>query len=427
MPATRADRYSNVAIVLHWVIAACIVFQILLAWRMDDLKTPLGFALIQLHKSVGITILLLSLVRLGWRLANPPPREVGLNRWEATLSKITHLGFYGIMIGMPITGWIMVSASRISIPTVLFGVVPWPHVPGLAHLAEPAKSAWRAIGHEGHEWLAFGTYLLLLLHVAGALKHQVFDRESPILARMAPGAQPGRWFDPRLLMIGAGGLAVIALAELVKPPLPAQAPAPAAQPMTDDLPEAPPAAAAPAAAQAPEAATAETPKGLPLSAWSVDKGSSLAFATVWSGQAIEGQFERWSADITFSPDQLDKSKVKVSIDLTSARTGDAQRDASLAGPDWFDADAHGQAVFTATRFEKTGEDRYVAHGQLSLRGVSKVFDLPFRLKIDGDKARMSGVTSLDRTAFGVGQGEWQATDQIPAAVKVSVKLTATRK
>ena len=74
MPATRADRYSNVAIVLHWVIAAGIVFQILLAWRMDDLKTPLGFALIQLHKSVGITILLLSLVRLGWRLANPPPR-----------------------------------------------------------------------------------------------------------------------------------------------------------------------------------------------------------------------------------------------------------------------------------------------------------------------------------------------------------------
>jgi polyisoprenoid-binding protein YceI len=310
---------------------------------------------------------------------------------------------------------------------VLFGIVPWLHVPGLAYLAEPAKSVWRAIGHEGHEWLAFGTYLLLLLHVAGALKHQVFDRESPILARMAPGAQPGRWFDPRLLLIGAGGLAVIALAELVKPPLPAQAPAPATQPMTDDLPEAPPATAAPAAVQAPGAAATEAPKVQPLSAWSVDKGSSLAFATVWSGQAIEGQFERWTADISFSPDRLDKSKVKVAIDLTSARTGDAQRDASLAGPDWFDADAHGQAVFTATRFEKTGEDRYVAHGQLALRGVSKAFDLPFRLKIDGDKARMSGVTSLDRTAFGVGQGEWQATDQIPAAVKVSVKLTATRK
>ena len=422
MPVSRSDRYSNVAIILHWLIAAGIVFQIVLAWRMDDLKTPLGFALIQLHKSVGITILLLSLARLGWRLANPPPREIGLNRWEAVLSRITHLGFYGIMIGMPITGWIMVSASRINVPTLLYGVIPWPHAPGLAHLAEPAKSAWRAVGQEGHEWLAFMTYLLLLLHVGGALKHQIFDRESPILARMAPGAQPGRWLDPRLLLIGAGGLAVVVLAQFVKPPA-AHAPAPSAQPMTDDLPAASPQAAAPT----PEAAAPAAPEVQPLSAWSIDKGSSLAFATAWSGQAIEGRFERWNAEISFSPDQLDKSKVKVSIDLASVSTGDAQRDASLSGPDWFDAEGHAQAVFTATRFEKTGDDRYVAHGQLSLRGVSRALDLPFRLKIDGDKARMSGVTSLDRTAFGVGQGEWQATDQIPAAVKVSVKLTATRK
>src|SRR5205809_695017 len=67
------DRYSAVAIVLHWLIAAALIFQVLVAWRMHDLKTPLGFALTQLHKSVGITVLLLSLVRLGWRLANPPP------------------------------------------------------------------------------------------------------------------------------------------------------------------------------------------------------------------------------------------------------------------------------------------------------------------------------------------------------------------
>jgi polyisoprenoid-binding protein YceI len=69
----------------------------------------------------------------------------------------------------------------------------------------------------------------------------------------------------------------------------------------------------------------------------------------------------------------------------------------------------------------------VAHGKLTLRGVTKPADLPFRLKIDGDKARMSGVTSLDRTAFGVGQGEWKATDQIPAKVKVSVQIAATRR
>ena len=129
----------------------------------------------------------------------------------------------------------------------------------------------------------------------------------------------------------------------------------------------------------------------------------------------------------FSPEALDKSKVSVSIDLASAVSGDSQRDESLKGADWFDVASHAKATFTATKFEKTGADRYVAHGRLTLRGVSKPLRLPFRLQIEGDKARVSGVTSLDRTAFGVGQGEWTSTDQIPADVKVSVNLTAKRR
>ncbi|MEO8115209.1 MAG: YceI family protein, partial [Phenylobacterium sp.] len=73
-----------------------------------------------------------------------------------------------------------------------------------------------------------------------------------------------------------------------------------------------------------------------------------------------------------------------------------------------------------------GADRYVAHGTLDLRGAKKPLDLPFRLTITGDQARMSGSASLDRTAFGVGQGEWAATDQIPAKVAVRVELQARR-
>jgi len=135
--------------------------------------------------------------------------------------------------------------------------------------------------------------------------------------------------------------------------------------------------------------------------------------------------ERWGADIVFSPEALDRSKVTVTIDMTSAKTGDDQRDASLPSGDWFDAATHPKAVFTATRFEKAGADRYVAHGTLDLRGVKKPVDLPFRLKIVGDKAQASGETSLDRTLFGVGQGEFTATDQVPAKVAVRVQLNAT--
>ncbi|OYU68960.1 MAG: cytochrome B [Alphaproteobacteria bacterium PA2] len=420
-------RYAAIAIALHWVIAAGIIFQILLGWRMEDLKTPLGFALVQLHKSVGITILLLSLVRLGWRLANPPPPEPeGLKTWEVRLSKAVHLGFYVIMIGMPLTGWLLVSASRIEIPTLLFGVVPWPHVPGIADLAEPAKGVWRMIGGRGHGLLAFTSYLLVALHVAGALKHQLFDRETPILDRMAPGARAGNWFDLRLILIALGGLGVIAAAGLVQPRLPASAPLPPA--VEDDAVEPP---ASPVAAPAPESAAVaptvvEAPPAIART-WVVGKGSSLGFTTSWGGEAIAGRFEKFDADIVFGPDALKDSKVKVAIDLSSAVTGDAQRDQSLPAADWFDAATHPTAIFTASRFEKTGEGRFIAHGKLSLRGVTQPLDLPFRLRIEGDRAHMSGVTTIDRTVFGVGQGEWKATDQIPARVKVSVQLTATAK
>jgi len=112
--------------------------------------------------------------------------------------------------------------------------------------------------------------------------------------------------------------------------------------------------------------------------------------------------------------------------MSSARSGDEQRDSSLPGMDWFDTAAHPKATFTATRFEKTGEGRFVARGTLTLRGVSRPLNMPFRLKIDGDRAEVRGVTSLDRTNFGVGQGEWANTDQIPAKVTLRITLKARR-
>ena len=423
----QRSRYSAVAIVLHWLIAAAIVFQVIIAWRMGGGRTPEGFALVQLHKSIGITVLLLSLARLAWRLTHrPPPPPAGMAAWEKALAKVAHVGLYVIMIGLPITGWIMVSASRIQVPTLLYGAVPWPHLPGLAHLAEPAKSAWHAFGETGHEVLAWGAYLLVALHVAGALKHQLFSKDEPVLAHMAPGTKPGAWFDPRLIGIVVAALAVIGAGYAVRPAPPASKPLPPPPPVVEEAPVETPPAAAPVAVET--APAAETPaEAAAPSAWKVSAGSTLGFATAWGGSAIEGRFDRWTADILFSPEALDKSKVSVSIDLASAVSGDSQRDESMQGADWFDVASHAKATFTASRFEKTGENRYVAYGTLTLRGVSKPQRLPFTLKIEGDKARVSGVTTLDRTAFGVGQGEWKSTDQIPAEVKVSVELTATRR
>ena len=183
-----------------------------------------------------------------------------------------------------------------------------------------------------------------------------------------------------------------------------------------------PAAAATAAVASAPAAPAPVASG-PL-VWKVAQGSAINFQTTWSGDKVQGRFERWTADIVFGPDALDKSKVVVTIDMTSAKTGDEQRDASLPAGDWFDAATHPKAVFTATRFEKKAEGAFVAHGTLQLRGVTKPVDLPFKLKIVGDKAQMSGEASLDRIVFGVGQGEFTSTEQVPAKVAVRVQVNA---
>lgn len=417
------DRYRTPAIVLHWLIAAAILFQMQLPWRFHDLKTPEAFALIQLHKSVGITILVLSLARLGWRLANPPPPEPEtLAPWERMLSSVVHVGLYGLMIGMPVTGWLLVSTSKTGIPTLLYGLVTWPHIPGFARLPEAGREIWNGFAHESHELLGWGFYILIGLHVAGALKHQLFGRNELVLARMAPGAAPG-WREPRLWLIALGVIVAIGGAWMIHPTPSAPAPLPL-PPAEVAAPVESPVAAIAAVQPAPIAEAAEASAA--PSKWTVTTGSTLGFSTSWGGQALEGRFDAWSADIVFSPDALDRSRVKVTIDLASVATGDPQRDVALPGSDFFDVAQHPKAIFTADSFEAAGQNRYVAKGRLSLRGVTRPVRLPFSLKIDGDKARMSGVTSLDRTAFGVGQGEWQATDQIPAEVKVSIQLTATR-
>ncbi|MDG2521083.1 YceI family protein [Caulobacter segnis] len=426
--AESRNRYTTVAIVLHWLIAAAIIFQIILGWRAGDApKGPSAFAMIQLHKSIGITILLLSLARLAWRLTHrPPPHVADQPRWQTIASHAVHWGFYAIMIGLPLTGWIMVSASRLNIPTVLYGTIPWPHLPFLPELPADAKAVWRTVGDTGHGVLVKLTYVLLLLHLGAVAKHQILDRDQTF-GHMAPGAKAG-WKEPRAWLAAIGFVAVVGGAYAWSPKA-KPAPAPTVQEETVEVAEAPApeqAAPAPVATDTPAAEEA-LPAPMPPVAWTVSKSSTLGFSTSWGGEAVEGRFSRWTADILFSPDALDTSKVSVKIDLSSVATGDGQRDESLVGSDFFDTGSHPTATFTATKFRKTAEGRFVADGTLDLRGVKRPVSLPFSLKIDGDTARMRGVTSLDRTAFGVGQGEWTATDEIPAKVSVRVDLTATKR
>lgn len=161
-------------------------------------------------------------------------------------------------------------------------------------------------------------------------------------------------------------------------------------------------------------------------AWSVDPASKLTFQGAMNGQAFTGTFKRWSAQIAFDPKALAASKAVVTISVASAATGDADRDQAIPTGDWFAADKFAQATFVSRDFRDLGGGRYAADGDLTVRGVKKPVTLPFTLAISGDTARMNGAIVLNRTAFGVGQGQWQTGEVVDTKVTVNVSLTAHR-
>lgn len=413
-------RYSLGAIVLHWLIAAALAFQITFAESLEGPRGPDLFARFQLHKSVGITILLLSVLRVGWRLIAPRPAPVPGPKWAMTLSSLVHLGFYVVMIGAPLTGWILVSTSDIKVDTLLFGSIPWPNLPVPQWMGEPSE--------EIHEILPNVGIALLVLHVAGALRHQ-YLLGTPILARMLPGG--------RGKAIGAVALAAaimlggIVLGKIVDRK--GASAAPAASVPTEAEPVAAPAAATapvesaePLAAQEAENEPADEDASAPRN-WVQAPGGRLGFTAQWNGEPVTGSFGKWSSTILFAPDALEASKVDVSIDLASVDTGDSQRDGTLTDTDFFDTSRFAKASYRATRFTALGGDRYRADGTLTLRGVSKPVPLAFTLSITGDKARARGTARIDRTSFGVGQGEYASTTEIAAPVAISFDFAATAK
>lgn len=415
------QRYSYTAIALHWLIALLLAFQVALGWALEGDNSPELFQRFQLHKSVGIAILLLSLLRLATRFVMPRPPASDGPTWTRALAGIVHSLFYVVMIVGPLTGWLLVSTAKIQVPTLLFGMVPWPHLPVGRGWHEPAE-----VIHETMAWLAIG---LFLLHVAGALRHQ-WLLGKPELQRMIPSAR-GKAVGAVLIALAFVGGA-FAVGSSVYPDRDRAAPAePAMSNTAQTAPVAPPApieAEKTEADEAPDSDPAAEPEDTaePLADWSVAPGGRLGFTARWNGEAVEGRFDRWRADIRFSPDHLTGSRIKVTVDLASADTGDGQRDDSLKGSDFFDTAAHPSAIFTARDVRKLGGDRYAARGTLKLRGAARPVTLRFTLGIEGDRARVNGTARIDRTAFGVGQGEWAATDAIPAEVDIAFAFTATR-
>ena len=191
--AYDVSRYTRVAILLHWTIALLILANVVLglsaAWLPPSVLSDVqARVVVDTHKSIGITVLGLAIVRVLWRLTHrPPPLPTEFPGWEKAAAHFAHAFLYVLIFALPLSGWMHDSAwsAAASHPMYLFGLVPWPRIGFLMHLDPALKDQLHTQLGTLHTACGYALYGVLMLHVLGALKHQWIDRH-PVIGRMLP-------------------------------------------------------------------------------------------------------------------------------------------------------------------------------------------------------------------------------------------------
>ena len=185
MPLTNtSDRWGWISIGLHWLTLLMVLGLVVVGLLMQELpNSPTKIQVYALHKSVGLTLLALTLLRLLWRLVGGVPAPVpGTPRWQSALAQGTHGLLYALLLAMPLSGWLYNSAS--GFPLQWFGLFKLPALAG-------RDAELKAFAGEAHTWLFYALAVVVAVHAAAALKHHYFDRDRT-LARMTPGLRdPG--------------------------------------------------------------------------------------------------------------------------------------------------------------------------------------------------------------------------------------------
>lgn len=390
MLTNTAQSYGTFARSLHWLVALLILTSVglgLYATRLptgSDTETAAAIRIFSLHKTIGIASFAVALLRILWALIQPQPVPVHPDRRLETLVATTvHWALYAAMLILPLSGWVHHAAEP------GFAPILWPFGQGLA-LVTPSETLARTAQSVHHlaGWVLYGA---LALHILGALKHALIDRDAT-LGRMTRGLPAGATsahgnsvLAPALaLVLWAGVIGYGAFA-------PHQA---------DAAPE-------PSATQA-------TPA---TGNWRVESGT-LSFGVQQMGSQTSGSFPDWDADITFD-EATGTGTVTVTIDTATLTLGSVSDQAK--GPEFFDTAAHPNAVFKADITPQG--TAYVATGSLTLRGVEVPVTLPFTLEITQDRARMEGGLTLDRRDFGMGS-TYGDESTVGFAVGVQVALDA---
>lgn len=407
MPLTNSrTAYGSVTKTFHWLIALFIIANLPLglianemahairdpATQTDDAFISNTALLFSLHKTIGISIFFVALARILWAISQPKPALLnGDKPLEAYAAETVHWLLYGSLLIVPLSGWIHHAAVS--------GYAPiwWPFGQNLPFVPkdEIIANTFAGLHHLSKNVLIAA----LLLHIGGALKHHVIDKDAT-LRRMLPGHLSAVPTDrqPRhalpfvaatliwALVLGGGTVQALV------------APEPATE------------TAAPAQ---PDAATAPAAEN----GWRVTDGT-LGITIRQMGSDTAGQFADWSADIVYDP-ETETGQVDVTVTISSLTLGSVTDQAM--GGDYFDASKHPKAEFSAEITK--GDDSHLAKGTLTIKGQSTPVELPFSLTIDGDTAQAKGSVTVDRRNFGIGA---ESEENVGATVDIGFDLTAMR-
>lgn len=392
-----ARHYGAVARSLHWLTALLILASIGLGLYADSLPAEGAEALaakvqaFSIHKTLGIAAFGAAVLRILWALSQPRPAPIHPERRAETFAAdLVHWALYAAMILMPLSGWVHHAALE------GFAPILWPLGQGLPFVP---KSETVAEAAGSLHWLMSKLLIAsVVLHVAGALKHALIDRDGT-LSRMLTGRPAGQAAAhsaaPALLALAVvAGVTTFALL---------------------------PRGGAEATGTTTETAAALAP--VAGGNWQVSTGT-LGFTVKQMGADVQGTLPDWRAEITFDETATNGThgRVTVEIDPTTLTLGSVTDQAR--GPEFFDVATHKTALFEAEILPAaTG---YEAKGTLTLRGQSQPVTLPFTLTITGDTATMQGSTTLDRRSFGMGAG-YADESSVGFPVQVTVSLTAARK
>ncbi|MFK7992783.1 MAG: cytochrome b/b6 domain-containing protein [Granulosicoccus sp.] len=366
MQKSAEQRYGDVAVIFHWLIAFFIIGLMAVGKYMVSLddSDPIRFAFTQWHKSFGLTVLVLSVLRLTWRFTHrPPPEPASIPAWQQGIATIVHLLLYGLLLIIPLTGWIMTSASPLNIDTVLFNVITIPHLPPFAHL--PNKADIAESFHQYHELAGNLLILLLLAHIAAALKHHFIDKDA-ILVRMLPD-----WSS------SAFKVKITTLAVVI------------------------------ASASAALYLHASSGNQAALLAAGASEVSFIADVT---GDDTPGAFADSTVTASIDPQAPANSSIIAVVNTASLSSANTQVEGSLPDTEWFDVEGHPQARFESTSISANTDGTLQVEGTLTIKKTTQVVNFSMKLTDEENKQVARGEFDIDRREFDIGM-ESQSTDE----------------